>query len=253
MSGLNVIEHANTGLTIRNPANTFDYTIAGGAIAAARTLNLPVTTATDTVAVLGLAQTYTAVSTYTAAAPQIILGANTTTLGSVKMFGNTSGDVTIQPTAAAGTATVQTLPATTGTLVNRVTTANGVSASNTDGALTVTLGAITPSTVNGNTITTGTGTLTLAAGKTLTASNTVTFTGTDGVSMNVSNNKIAQSFNAKRDSGWRIGENVFHQKFGEGVIVDIEGSGTQARANINFGRSGMKLLDLGIAKLEKVG
>ena len=67
------------------------------------------------------------------------------------------------------------------------------------------------------------------------------------------NNKIAQGFNAKRDSGWRIGENVFHQKFGEGVIVDIEGSGTQARANINFGRSGMKLLDLGIAKLEKVG
>jgi DNA helicase-2/ATP-dependent DNA helicase PcrA len=67
------------------------------------------------------------------------------------------------------------------------------------------------------------------------------------------NNKIAQGFNAKRDSGWRIGESVFHQKFGEGVIVDIEGSGTQARANINFGRSGMKLLDLGIAKLEKVG
>ena len=29
------------------------------------------------------------------------------------MFGNTSGDVTIQPTAVAGTATVQTLPATT--------------------------------------------------------------------------------------------------------------------------------------------
>lgn len=66
------------------------------------------------------------------------------------------------------------------------------------------------------------------------------------------NNKIAQSFNSKLDSGWRIGETVLHQKFGEGVIVNIEGSGTQARANINFGRNGMKLLDLGIAKLEKV-
>ena len=60
------------------------------------------------------------------------LGVNATTIGQLKFFGNTSGDVTIQPTAAAGTATVQTLPATTGTLVNRVTTANGVSASNSD-------------------------------------------------------------------------------------------------------------------------
>ncbi|MDQ9171333.1 UvrD-helicase domain-containing protein [Oxalobacteraceae bacterium R-40] len=64
-------------------------------------------------------------------------------------------------------------------------------------------------------------------------------------------NKVAQKF-TKQDIGWRIGETVFHQKFGEGVIVNIEGGGTNARANINFGRHGMKLLDLGIAKLEKV-
>jgi CTP synthase (UTP-ammonia lyase) len=54
------------------------------------------------------------------------------------------------------------------------------------------------------------------------------------------------------ETGWRLGANVQHQKFGEGVIVNIEGSGSQARANINFGRHGMKLLDLGIAKLEKI-
>jgi DNA helicase-2/ATP-dependent DNA helicase PcrA len=64
-------------------------------------------------------------------------------------------------------------------------------------------------------------------------------------------NNIAQNF-AKREIGWRIGETVFHQKFGEGVIVNIEGGGANARANINFGRHGMKLLDLGIAKLEKI-
>ncbi len=52
--------------------------------------------------------------------------------------------------------------------------------------------------------------------------------------------------------GWRIGETVAHAKFGEGVIVNIEGGGTNARAQINFGRFGMKLLDLSIAKLEKV-
>ena len=65
------------------------------------------------------------------------------------------------------------------------------------------------------------------------------------------NNLIAQKM--ERNVGWRIGESVMHAKFGEGVIVNIEGSGTQARAHINFGRNGMKLLDLGIAKLEKAG
>jgi DNA helicase-2/ATP-dependent DNA helicase PcrA len=57
---------------------------------------------------------------------------------------------------------------------------------------------------------------------------------------------------AQKDCGWRIGESVHHQKFGEGVIVNIEGGGSSARASINFGRNGMKLLDLTIAKLEKV-
>ncbi|HVK93931.1 MAG TPA: UvrD-helicase domain-containing protein [Noviherbaspirillum sp.] len=65
-------------------------------------------------------------------------------------------------------------------------------------------------------------------------------------------NAIAQNFNRK-DAGWRVGETVSHAKFGEGVIVNIEGGGTNARAHINFGRHGMKLLDLNIAKLERAG
>ncbi|MBV8666235.1 MAG: UvrD-helicase domain-containing protein [Burkholderiaceae bacterium] len=64
-------------------------------------------------------------------------------------------------------------------------------------------------------------------------------------------NTIAQSL-VNKGSGWRIGENVSHAKFGEGVIVNIEGSGNNARAHINFGRQGMKLLDLSVAKLEKL-
>ena len=66
------------------------------------------------------------------------------------------------------------------------------------------------------------------------------------------NNSIAQSFTSRKESVWQAGQSVTHPKFGEGVIVNIEGSGTQARANINFGRNGMKLLDLSIAKLERV-
>jgi hypothetical protein len=55
-------------------------------------------------------------------AAQLVLGVNATTLGSVKMFGNTSGDVTISPAAVAGTTTALTLPATSDTLVGKATT-----------------------------------------------------------------------------------------------------------------------------------
>jgi hypothetical protein len=120
--------------------------------------------------VLGAGTTDTKVSTgiTTDGASQLNLGVNVTTAGKVKLFGSTSGDVTVQGTAVAGTATVQTLPATTGTLVNRVTTGAGVSATNTDGALAFTLGAITPTTVNGHTFTTGSSTFTGTAGQTYT-------------------------------------------------------------------------------------
>lgn len=64
-------------------------------------------------------------------------------------------------------------------------------------------------------------------------------------------NRIVQNI-GRKDVGWRIGEAVAHAKFGEGVIVNIEGSGGSARAHINFGRHGMKLLDLSVAKLDRV-
>ncbi|MYM65979.1 UvrD-helicase domain-containing protein [Pseudoduganella sp. FT55W] len=57
---------------------------------------------------------------------------------------------------------------------------------------------------------------------------------------------------AEASSGWRLGQSVAHAKFGEGVIVNIEGSGNNARAQINFGAAGMKVLDLSIAKLERL-
>ncbi|MFN7351755.1 MAG: hypothetical protein ACK5SR_00610 [Burkholderiales bacterium] len=53
-----------------------------------------------------------------------------------------------------------------------------------------------------------------------------------------------------QDSGFYIGQNVRHAKFGEGVIVNLEGRGTDARAQISFGRAGTKWLALGVAKLE---
>jgi DNA helicase-2/ATP-dependent DNA helicase PcrA len=51
---------------------------------------------------------------------------------------------------------------------------------------------------------------------------------------------------------FRAGQSVFHNKFGEGVIVTLEGGGDDARAQVNFGRHGMKWLALGVAKLTPV-
>ena len=51
--------------------------------------------------------------------------------------------------------------------------------------------------------------------------------------------------------GYRMGQSVHHAKFGDGVIVKLEGSGEDSRAYINFGtKVGIKCLALNIAKLE---
>jgi DNA helicase-2/ATP-dependent DNA helicase PcrA len=51
---------------------------------------------------------------------------------------------------------------------------------------------------------------------------------------------------------YRAGQGVFHNKFGEGVIVTLEGAGDDARAQVNFGRHGMKWLALSVAKLTPI-
>jgi DNA helicase-2/ATP-dependent DNA helicase PcrA len=53
----------------------------------------------------------------------------------------------------------------------------------------------------------------------------------------------------RSEGGLRIGQSVFHAKFGEGVVLTLEGSGADARAQVNFGRHGAKWLALAIAKL----
>jgi DNA helicase-2/ATP-dependent DNA helicase PcrA len=57
---------------------------------------------------------------------------------------------------------------------------------------------------------------------------------------------------AGAEHGLRVGQSVFHTKFGEGVVMTLEGSGADARAQVNFGRHGAKWLALAIAKLTPV-
>jgi DNA helicase-2/ATP-dependent DNA helicase PcrA len=52
--------------------------------------------------------------------------------------------------------------------------------------------------------------------------------------------------------GVRLGQRVKHQKFGEGIVLELEGQGSHAQVQINFERHGMKRLMLAYANLEPV-
>lgn len=61
---------------------------------------------------------------------------------------------------------------------------------------------------------------------------------------------FSRSHRVTDDSGFRIGMSVHHAKFGPGVIVNAEGSGQDARVQVNFKAAGIKWLALAVAKLE---
>lgn len=61
----------------------------------------------------------------------------------------------------------------------------------------------------------------------------------------------ATSHQAFEDSGFQLGQRVSHRKFGEGVVLNYEGSGEHARVQVNFDDFGSKWLMLTYAKLEK--
>jgi len=54
------------------------------------------------------------------------------------------------------------------------------------------------------------------------------------------------------ETGFRIGQSVRHKKFGEGLILNLEGSGSQARIQVNFEQAGSKWLVMQYANLEAV-
>ena len=117
------------------------------------------------------------------------------TTGGDLIYGGTSGTGTRlangsagQVLTSAGTTLAPTWATpTTGTLTAvSIATANGFSGSSSGGttpALTIVAGAITPTSVNGLTISTSTGTLTVVNGKTVKFDNTLEFAGTDSTVM----------------------------------------------------------------------
>jgi hypothetical protein len=135
------------------------------------------------------------------ASVQTVTGAKTFNSTKLIAAGSTSGTTTINAAAVAGSTTT-TLPNANSTLpiFGQQITFTGPTAARSialpDAAFTVarsdaaqtftgtqTFGAVVGTTWNGNTWATGTGTLSIAAGKTLTSSNTLTLAGTDATTM----------------------------------------------------------------------
>ena len=52
--------------------------------------------------------------------------------------------------------------------------------------------------------------------------------------------------------GLRVGQAVYHAKFGDGVVLNSEGQGAQARVQVNFSSAGTKWLVLAYANLQAV-
>lgn len=123
------------------------------------TSTYPATSSAGTILASGTANTITATATPT-------LGVAGTTVGDLTFANATSGGITIRPVTGALGSAVLTMPAATDTI-----------------AVLAASQAFTNKTYNGNTWTAGTGTLTIAAGKTLTYNNSITMAGTDSTTM----------------------------------------------------------------------
>ena len=54
------------------------------------------------------------------------------------------------------------------------------------------------------------------------------------------------------NTGFKLGQLVKHAKFGEGVVLNYEGSGAQSRIQVNFADVGSKWLVVEYANLQAV-
>ncbi len=64
-----------------------------------------------------------------------------------------------------------------------------------------------------------------------------------------SHQAVKENFN---ETGFSLGARVMHPKFGEGTIINFEGSGPQSRVQVAFNGEGIKWLVTSFAKLEKL-
>ncbi|MHC2533365.1 beta strand repeat-containing protein [Bradyrhizobium diazoefficiens] len=211
------LSNAVTGTGAMALATSPSFTTPTLGVASATSINKVAITAPATGATLTLPDGVTL--TGPAASGTAMTLGNAETVSGAKSFndatlilkGATSGTTTLKSGAAAGSSVI-TMPVATDTLIGKATTdtltnktfdtagagnnfsINGLAATANTGTgsvvratsptlVTPALGAATATSLNGNTFTTGTYTLTGSASKTLTFSNSLTLAGTDGTTL----------------------------------------------------------------------
>lgn len=68
----------------------------------------------------------------------------------------------------------------------------------------------------------------------------------------VSSTTTPQLDTRQATDGLQLGQHVRHQKFGDGIVINYEGQGSNARVQVNFHSAGIKWLVMGYANLEQV-
>jgi DNA helicase-2/ATP-dependent DNA helicase PcrA len=55
---------------------------------------------------------------------------------------------------------------------------------------------------------------------------------------------------AREETGLFVGQRVNHARFGDGIVLNLEGQGAQSRVQVNFEDAGSKWLIAGMANLQ---
>jgi DNA helicase-2/ATP-dependent DNA helicase PcrA len=66
----------------------------------------------------------------------------------------------------------------------------------------------------------------------------------------VYNTNLVSRHQVEEEAGLSVGQRVSHSKFGNGIVINIEGQAAQARVQVNFENAGSKWLMLAYANLE---
>jgi len=224
----------NTGAIIfKNSTNANNLTIQAGATSGATTLTLPVD---DGTAGQFLKTDGAGVLSWDAAGAGNVTGPGSSTDNAVARFDGVGGTtlqnsvVTVGDTGIMAGASIDfganTITATSLQVKTAVSDETGSGAlvfAETPTLVTPVLGAATATSINGLTITSSTGTLTITNGKTLSVSNTLTFAGTDGNTLTFpSGNDTVVTLTATQTLS---GKTLTAPKFADGgFIADANGN-----------------------------
>jgi len=145
-SGISTVLSSN--LKIRNPANTFEYSIIASAITADRTITLPLITGSDTFATLGLGQSFSGISTFSnlftlsQTTQNIDLGSTQTTGTWTAGGTNQTGSITLGVSTNSQTVNIATGIGSTGTTktINIGTGSSGITRITVGSASTLGIG-----------------------------------------------------------------------------------------------------------------